>query len=48
MTTPVPFALIQITRTIVLFYVFTLPLVFLNDPDTLVEHGAAVFLLTYG
>lgn len=40
------------SRTMVLFYVFTLPFVFLKDNgnsvDHLVEHCMMVFLLTYG
>ena len=50
LTTPVPFPLIQMTRTLVLIYVFTLPLIFLKeDPENLlVEHCAIIFLLTYG
>lgn len=50
LTTPVPFPLIQMTRTIVLIYVFTLPLIFLKEtPETLIyEHCTVIFLLTYG
>lgn len=50
LTTPVPFPLIQMTRTLVLIYVFTLPFVFLKeDPKTMLfEHCAVLFLLTYG
>jgi hypothetical protein len=50
MTTPVPFPLIQMTRTIVLFYVFTIPFVLLDDEsaDVLVGHCLIVFWLTYG
>jgi predicted membrane chloride channel (bestrophin family) len=50
LTTPVPFPLIQMTRTLVLIYVFTLPLIFLKeDPGHLLfEHCAIIFLLTYG
>jgi predicted membrane chloride channel (bestrophin family) len=49
-TTPVPFPLIQMTRTLVLFYVFTIPLVLLDDgsADLLVGHCLVVFWLTYG
>ena len=50
LTTPVPFPLIQMTRTIVLIYVFTLPMIFLKDDPSpfLFEHCLVVFLLTYG
>ncbi len=50
LTTPVPFPLIQMTRTIVLIYVFTLPLIFLKDDpiNLMYEHCLVVFLLTYG
>jgi len=50
MTTPVPFPLIQMTRTIVLFYVYTIPFVLLNDATSklLIEHCVVVFLITYG
>ena len=49
MTTPVPFPIVQMSRTIVLLYVFTVPFVFLNDDSShgLTEHCVAVFLLTY-
>lgn len=49
LTTPVPFPLIQMTRTLVMVYVFSLPLVFLKEPVVLIwEHCVVVFLLTYG
>lgn len=57
-TTPVPFPLIQMTRTIVLFYIFTVPFVLLTDyddagsdttnPRPTIEHCIVIFLLTYG
>jgi predicted membrane chloride channel (bestrophin family) len=49
MSTPLPFPLIQMTRTIVLFYVFSVPFVLLNDAtaDLLIEHCIVVFLITY-
>ena len=45
-----PFPLIQMTRTIVLFYVYTIPFVFLDDTSShsLMEHCIVVFLITYG
>lgn len=50
LTTPVPFPLIQMTRTIVLIYVYSLPLIFLKDDavSLMYEHCIVVFLLTYG
>jgi len=49
MTTPVPFPLVQMAHTIVLFYVFTLPLAFLNDTEgTLVSDCFGIFAITYG
>jgi predicted membrane chloride channel (bestrophin family) len=50
LTTPVPFPLIQMTRTIVLIYVYSLPLVFLKDDavSLMWEHCVVVFLLSYG
>lgn len=50
LTTPVPFPLIQMTRTIVLVYIFSLPLIFLKEDSAnlLYEHCLVVFLLTYG
>mmetsp|Transcript_28433 Transcript_28433/g.42027 ORF Transcript_28433/g.42027 Transcript_28433/m.42027 type:complete len:267 (+) Transcript_28433:485-1285(+) len=49
-TTPVPFPLIQMTRTILCFYLFTIPLVFLSDTmaDNMLERCLSVFMLTYG
>jgi predicted membrane chloride channel (bestrophin family) len=50
MTTPVPFPLIQMTRTIVLVYVFAIPFVLLSDrsPNMMIEHCLVVFFLTFG
>lgn len=50
MTTPVPFPLIQMTRTIVLVYVFAIPFVLLSDPSPkmMIEHCLVVFFLTFG
>ena len=50
-TTPVPFPLIQMSRTIVLFYICTVPLVFLDDAkfeEKIIPHCIMVFMLTYG
>jgi len=50
MTTPVPFPLIQMTRTIVLLYIFTIPFVLLADAsnEMMIPHCATIFMLTYG
>ena len=49
LTTPVPFPLIQMCRTIVWLYVFTIPFVFLSDTKTsILPHCISVFVLTYG
>ncbi|KAG7344780.1 bestrophin, RFP-TM, chloride channel [Nitzschia inconspicua] len=49
MTTPVPFPLVQMAHTLVMFYVFSLPLVFLGDTHSNIwEDCITVFLLTYG
>ncbi|KAL3922165.1 MAG: hypothetical protein SGILL_002350 [Bacillariaceae sp.] len=48
-TTPVPFPLVQMARTLVMVYVFTLPLVFLGDGNSnFWEDCITTFLLTYG
>jgi predicted membrane chloride channel (bestrophin family) len=48
MTTPVPFPLIQMARTFLFLYVFTVPFVLLRDDSSRFAHCFAVFLLTYG
>jgi predicted membrane chloride channel (bestrophin family) len=47
-TTPVPFPLIQMARTFLFLYVFTVPFVLLRDDSSRFAHCFAVFLLTYG
>lgn len=47
-TTPVPFPLIQMARTFLFLYVFTVPFVLLRDDSSVFAHCFAVFLLTYG
>jgi predicted membrane chloride channel (bestrophin family) len=47
-TTPVPFPLIQMARTFMFLYVFTVPFVLLRDDSSRVAHCFAVFLITYG
>lgn len=48
MTTPVPFPLIQMSRTFLFLYVFTVPFVMLRDESSALAHCFAIFLLTYG
>jgi predicted membrane chloride channel (bestrophin family) len=48
LTTPVPFPLIQMARTFLFLYVFTIPFVMLGDKSSLLAHCFVVFLLTYG
>jgi len=48
-TTPVPFPLIQMTRTLVLIYIYTLPLILINNKERSMIWGClSVFILTYG
>lgn len=48
MTTPVPFPLIQMTRTILMVYIFSLPFLFISYDDYFTEGAIAVFFLTFG
>ena len=48
LTTPIPFPLVQMARTFLFAYVFTIPFAFLSDKSPLVAHCFEVFLLTYG
>ena len=48
LTTPVPFPLIQMARTFVFLYLFTVPFVLLADKSSNVAHCLTVFLMTYG
>lgn len=48
MTTPVPFPLIQMNRTLLFLYVFTVPFVLVSDPSFLIAKCLAVFILTFG
>jgi predicted membrane chloride channel (bestrophin family) len=48
MTTPVPFPLIQMARTFLFLYIFTVPFVLLKDESSWFAHCFAVFLVTYG
>jgi predicted membrane chloride channel (bestrophin family) len=48
LTTPIPFPLVQMARTFLFAYVFTIPFAFLSDDSPLWAHCFEVFLLTYG
>lgn len=48
LTTPVPFPLIQMARTFLFLYVFTVPFVLLKDSSNLLAHCSMAFVLTYG
>ena len=49
LTTPVPFPMVQMSRTFLFAYVFTIPFTFLSDSVlSLVYHMAAVFIITFG
>jgi predicted membrane chloride channel (bestrophin family) len=48
MTTPFPFPLVQMARTFMFIYIYTLPFALLNLADNVWVHGAIVFLVTYG
>lgn len=45
--TPMPFPLVQMARTMMLAWVFTLPLALQSDASTIVAHCIVVFLLTF-
>ena len=49
LTTPVPFPMVQMARTFLFCYVFTIPFTFLSDNVASgVYHTVAVFIITYG
>lgn len=48
MTTPVPFPLVQMARTFLFLYIFTVPFVLLSDESSVFAHCFTIFLLTYG
>jgi predicted membrane chloride channel (bestrophin family) len=48
LTTPVPFPLIQMARTFLFLYVFSIPFVLMGDESSETAHCISVFLLTYG
>jgi len=47
-TTPYPFPLVQMTRTIVFFYIYSLPFVLANDIQKFVPFLFTIFIITYG
>jgi len=47
-STPVPFPLVQMSRTFLFLYLYTVPLVMTRDPSNCFAHCFAIFLLTYG
>jgi predicted membrane chloride channel (bestrophin family) len=49
LTTPVPFPLIQMAKTFLFFYIFTVPFALLSDSgSSFVAHIGTVFILTFG
>ena len=45
---PVPFPLIQMSRTFLFLYVYTVPFVMVSDHSSPIAHCFVIFLLTYG
>eukprot|EP00547_Thalassionema_nitzschioides_P001606 CAMPEP_0194210332 /NCGR_PEP_ID=MMETSP0156-20130528/8162_1 /TAXON_ID=33649 /ORGANISM="Thalassionema nitzschioides, Strain L26-B" /LENGTH=340 /DNA_ID=CAMNT_0038937661 /DNA_START=51 /DNA_END=1070 /DNA_ORIENTATION=- len=48
LTTPFPFPVVQMARTFLFFYVFTVPFDLLTDKSGLVAHCIIIFILTFG
>lgn len=48
LTTPFPFPLVQMARTFLFCYVFTVPFALLSDSSKPVAHCIVIFFLTYG
>jgi len=48
LTTPFPFPLVQMARTFLFFYVFTVPFALLSDTSGVYAHCVTIFILTYG
>mmetsp|Transcript_28918 Transcript_28918/g.43673 ORF Transcript_28918/g.43673 Transcript_28918/m.43673 type:complete len:369 (+) Transcript_28918:106-1212(+) len=48
MTTPFPFPLVQMARTFLFFYVFTVAFVLLGDASSATTHCITIFILTFG
>jgi len=47
-TTPFPFPLVQMSRTILFFWVFTLPMALITDKAEMVQVAVIIFFVTYG
>jgi predicted membrane chloride channel (bestrophin family) len=47
-STPTPFPLIQMERTFLFLYLYTVPFIFAQDKSSTLAHCFAIFLLTYG
>lgn len=47
-STPVPFPLVQMARTFLFLYLYSIPLILVADESSLIAHCFAVFLMTYG
>jgi len=48
LTTPFPFPLVQMARTFLFLWVFTLPMALLSDASSIVDHCCIIFFVTYG
>mmetsp|Transcript_38761 Transcript_38761/g.44273 ORF Transcript_38761/g.44273 Transcript_38761/m.44273 type:complete len:371 (-) Transcript_38761:87-1199(-) len=48
LTTPFPFPLVQMARTFLFFYVYTVPFVLLKDSSNVFTHCLTIFILTFG
>mmetsp|Transcript_13648 Transcript_13648/g.20783 ORF Transcript_13648/g.20783 Transcript_13648/m.20783 type:complete len:354 (+) Transcript_13648:67-1128(+) len=48
LTTPIPFPVVQMARTFLFFYVFTVPFDLLTDKSGLFAHCIIIFILTFG
>lgn len=48
LTTPFPFPLVQMARTFMFIYLYTLPFALLDQADSTWVHATVVFLVTYG
>ena len=48
LTTPVPFPLVQMSRTFVFLYIFTIPFVLMQDKSSLLAHCVTVAIMSFG
>eukprot|EP00548_Thalassiothrix_antarctica_P000828 CAMPEP_0194147076 /NCGR_PEP_ID=MMETSP0152-20130528/22509_1 /TAXON_ID=1049557 /ORGANISM="Thalassiothrix antarctica, Strain L6-D1" /LENGTH=375 /DNA_ID=CAMNT_0038847765 /DNA_START=70 /DNA_END=1197 /DNA_ORIENTATION=- len=48
LTAPFPFPLVQMSRTFLFVYLFTIPFAFLNDVTNPIGHYIVIFFITYG